>query len=222
MRGEVGRHLPADGDGVVEALVALDELLHRDRIGSLAAEDSQRVVEAGGIVGPHRVQGAGAAARFEDQREPDLLGERAGLGGAADRRRGGGRHPGLAQHLLHRRLVPAQPGRVHRRAGDGACLPDLSRRQNVGLDRGLEPVDPQLVLHPPDRVGHRLHVGDRTHLLVVVHPALELIIHRVEGVLADTDHCRAGLGQRAREVALVGGEERLDEHDVHAWNATRA
>ena len=220
MRCEVGRHLPADRDGVVEALVALDELLHGDRFGALAAEDSQRVVEADGVVGPHRVQGAGAAARLEDQREPDLLGERAGFGGAADRGRGGGRYPRLAQHLLHRRLVPAQPGRPHRRARDRARLADLRRRHGVRLDRGLEPVHPQLVLHPADRRRHGLDVSDRTHLLVVVQPALQLAVKRAGGILADADHGRPGAGQRAGEVPLVVWEERLNEDHVHGKSLT--
>ena len=222
VRDEVHRHLPADRDGVVEALVALDELLHGDRLDALAAEDAQGMLQAGGIVGPHRVQGAGAAARLEDHRVAHLLGERADLGGAARRGRGGRRHAGLAQRLLHRRLVPAQPGGAYRRAGDRAGLPDLCGGHGVRLDRGLEPVHPQLVLHPADRGRHRPDVGDRPHLLVVVQPAPQLAVQCVGGILADADHRRTGPGQRAGEVALAGGEERLDEHDVHDRMLARA
>ena len=111
MRREVQCDLPVDRDGVVETLVALDELLHGDRLDALTAEDSQGMLEAGGILGPHRVRCAGAAARLEDQREAHLLGESECLGSAAHRGRGGCGYPRLAQYLLHRRLVPAQPRR---------------------------------------------------------------------------------------------------------------
>src|SRR5580704_17727847 len=131
------------------------------------------------------------------------------------RRRG---HPRRAQRLLHRRLVPAQPGGVHGRARDRARFPHLRRGHGVRLDGGLEPVHPQLVLDPAHRAGHRLDVGNRGHLLVVVQPALELIVEAVDGVLADPDHGRAGLGQSPRELPLVGREERFHEDDVHVWN----
>ena len=97
---------------------------------------------------------------------------------AGHRGRSRGRHARRAQRLLHRRLVPAQPGRMHRSPRDRARLAHLRGGHDVGLDRGLEPVHPQLVLHPADRAGHGLHVGDRRHLLVVVQPALQLIVER--------------------------------------------
>ena len=51
---------------------------------------------------------------------------------------------GGAQHLLHRRLVAAEEGRAHRGAGDAAGLAHVRRGHHVGLDRGLEPVDPTI------------------------------------------------------------------------------
>src|SRR5262249_55160347 len=84
----------------------------------------------------------------------------------------------------------------------------------------LEPVHPQLVLHPADRRRHGRHIGDGTHLLVVVQPALQLAVKRVGGILADADHGRPGPGQRAGEVPLVVREERLDEDHVHASHAS--
>src|SRR5258707_268065 len=77
--------------------MSLDELLHGDRLDALAAEDSQGVLQPGGILGAHRARCAGPAARLEDQREADLVGEREYLHGAARRGRGGGRYPRLAQ-----------------------------------------------------------------------------------------------------------------------------
>ena len=52
--------------------------------------------------------------------------------------------------------------------------------------------------------------------MVVRHPALELLVQRVGGVLADSDHRGADLGQPADEVALGRWKERLDEDDVHS------
>ena len=132
------------------------------------------------------------------------------------RGRGGCRYPRLAQCLLHRRLVPAQPRCPDRRARDTAGLPHPRCGQGVRLDRRLDPVDPQPVLHAAHLPGHRLGIGDRRHLLVVVQPALQLLVERLRGRLAQTYHRRAGLCQRAGEVTLAGGEERLDEDDVHA------
>jgi hypothetical protein len=105
--------------------------------------------------------------------------------------------------------------------GIAQAFADLRRGHGVRLDRRLEPVHPELVLHPADRAGHRLDVGDVRHPLVVVEPALELVVQRVERVLADPGHRRPRLGQRPGELPLAGGEERLDEDDVHAWNGNR-
>ena len=68
---------------------------------------------------------------------------------------------------------------------------------------------------------HRLDIGDRRHLLVVTQPALHLLVQHLCWRLAETYHRRADLGQRADEVALAGGEARLDEDDVHVWHVNR-
>ena len=83
------------------------------------------------------------------------------------------------------------------------------------LDRRLEPIDPYLVLNPPDGVGHRSQIDDRRHLVVVRHPALELLVERVSGVLTNSDDRCADLGQPADKVALGRWKERLDKDDVH-------
>src|SRR5262249_37932483 len=82
---------------------------------------------------------------------------------------------------------------------------------------GLQPVHPQLVLHPADRGRHRRDVGDRPYLLIVVQPALQLAVQRIGGGLADAVHGRTGLRQRPGEMALIGREERLDEDHGHIW-----
>ena len=52
-------------------------------------------------------------------------------------------------------------------------------------------------------------------MVVVRHPALELLVERVGGVLANPDDRCADLGQPADKVALGRWKERLDEDDVH-------
>jgi hypothetical protein len=89
-------------------------------------------------------------------------------------------------------------------------------RKYVRLDGRLQPVDPEAVLHPPHRLRHRLDVGHRPDLLVVVHPAPQVVVHGVERVLADAHDRRADLRQAAHELTLVAREEGLDEDDVHA------
>jgi hypothetical protein len=86
----------------------------------------------------------------------------------------------------------------------------------VGLDRGLEPVDPELALHPADDLGHVPDVGDRGHLLVVVHPAPQAGGLGAARERAYAHDRRADLRQAAHELTLVAGEEGLDEDDVHA------
>src|SRR5262249_56794705 len=73
--GVVGRKnrgtcAPADGHGVVEALVALDELLHGSASSAADAERGHRLLELGGTVDPGGSRGARRVARLEDQREP--------------------------------------------------------------------------------------------------------------------------------------------------------
>ena len=53
-----------------------------------------------------------------------------------------------------------------------------------------------LVLDPPDRVGHRADVGDVGDLVVVRHPAPELVVEGSSRRLADADHLGADLRQR--------------------------
>ena len=208
--------LPAiDRERVVEALVALDELLDRDRGGALGPERLERAVQRLAAVHPHGPLGAGGGARLEDEREAHVLGEGVGLGGAVHGRRRRGRHPRLAQRLLHRRLVPAQPGRPHRRPGDAAGLTHLGDRQGVGLDRGLQPVHPLARLDAAHGAEQRRLVRHRADLLVPVEPVLQLAVERVERPLADARDARPRGAQGAHELALVGREPGLDQDDVH-------
>ena len=59
MRHEIEGRLPVDRDGVVEAFVAFDELLHGDRLDALPAKGAQRDIEVGAVVDPGGVHCAG-------------------------------------------------------------------------------------------------------------------------------------------------------------------
>ena len=106
----------------------------------MGAEDGERVGQLGVGVDPHGVLGAGTG-RLEDQRVADRGCEGPHLVGVVGCGRGGRRHARLTERLLHRGLVAAQPGRVHRRAGDAGGLADLRSRHGVRLHRRLEAVD---------------------------------------------------------------------------------
>ena len=164
---EVVRRPAVDRQGVVEALVALDELLDRHRGRSFGPEHLQGGVQLGVVVDPAGAGRAGRRTWLDDQRVADGGRERVGLVGRVHRRRRRGRDAGRAQRLLHGRLVPAQPGRTPRGARNPTCLPHLGRGQDVRLDRRLQPVDPDLVLDPADRVVQGPDVGDRADLVVV-------------------------------------------------------
>ena len=196
--------------------MALDELLDRDIRRSTRAKLGERAVELGIQVHPARARRAGGGARLEDERVPHRRGERADLGRAACRRGLRGRDAGVAQRLLHRRLVPAQVGGPHRRPGDAARLARLRGGHGVCLDRQLEGVDPHLALCEPDRIDERADIGDVADLLVVEHPVLQVRVEIVEGALPDPDDGRARCGKPAHELALIQWKRRLDEDDIHA------
>jgi hypothetical protein len=211
---ELVRHLPADGDGVEEAFVALDELLDRHR-GALAhASLGERSLELGVAVHPAGARGAGTVARLDDQGVAHPLCEGEALGHGVDARRlstGNARAP---EELLHRRLVPAQVGGLDRGAGDAAGLAHPCHVHHVGLDSRLEPVDPAAALEIAHRLDHRLLVHHRTYLLEVGQNMLQ-ITQRVGRVLADGAHARTDIGESLQELTLVERERRLDEDDVH-------
>ena len=147
-----------------------------------AASSSRVVVDPGGV------ERAGAGARLEDQRVADRrrrtraprrrwsTAVEAAVGTPAAR--SASFIDGLSRHSHAVRTdVP----------GDRAVLPDLRGGHGVRLDRRLEPVDPDLVLDPADGVGHHADVDDGRDLVVVRHPALELV---VEPVRRATRRCR--------------------------------
>src|SRR6185312_12645648 len=211
---EVQPRLAVHRQRVIEALVALDELLDRDRVG--VAERAQRGAELVPGVDLGGVQRAGTGTRLEDQRVADRVGERVDLVHVRGGRGGRGRHAHLPQRLLHRRLVPAQPGRPDAGAGDRAGLPYLRHRQRVRLDRCLQPVHPHPGLHPADEVGQVADVGHVVDLVILGQASAQLVVQPLTRPLADADDVRAGPGQRAGEVPLGGRERRLHEHHVHA------
>ena len=216
------RHVAVDGDRVVEALVALDELLDRDLGAVVDTAASDRPVELGGRVDARGARRAGAGGRLDDEREADLGDERADVVAGAPPVERGARHPGGAQRLLHRRLVAAQIGGAHARARDAARLSHVRRGHDVRLDRRLQPIDPHHPLDDLHGVVQLALVGDRADLLVVRQPALDVVVEPVLGSLADADHRRPRLGEGAGELLLVVGEARLEEDHVHVGNDVMA
>ena len=184
----------ADRDRVVEALVALDELLDGDRGAAVEPLVDDRALELAVVVDPLRAGGAGAGARLEDERVADVGGEHPQLLRARDAARLGAGDVGLAQRLLHRRLVAAEKGGLDGGAGDAGRLADLRRRQDVGLDRRLQAVHPGGRLDAPHRLEHGGLVHDRADLLVADHPAAQLLVDRLPGALADAGDPRADGG----------------------------
>ena len=215
VRDEVQARRPVDRQRVVEALVPLDELLDRDRVGggrrwASAASSSARLLD------PDRVERTGRRARLEDQRVADGVGEVVHLAGARRGRGGRGRHADGPQHLLHRRLVAAQPGRPARGAGDRARLAHVGDRQRVRLDGRLEPVDPHLALRPAHRVGAaRARRSPRRRGSSAAASCAAARRARPPDDSPMPIDGRADLGERADEVPLGRREVGRHEHHVH-------
>ena len=179
----------------------------------------QRLLELVVAVDADRALGAGARARLEDERVALALGEGARLGGRVDGGAGSRGHPGLAQRLLHRRLVAAQPRRAHARAGDAAHLAHLRCRHRVRLDGRLERVDPDLVLEVADRLDHLVDVRHRPDAVVAAQRAEHVVAEVGLVGLADAVDVRPHRGERVHEATLVRRERRLHEDDVHLADA---
>ena len=217
VRDEVVGGVAVDADGVVEALVTFDELLDGDVRWRPTAPSSASARSSSASESTRLVPDApGGGAGFEDDRVADRGDEVAHLRRAGRARRLRRLDPDGAQRLLHRRLVPAQIRRAHRRPRDAARLASVRGRHRVRLDRQLERVDPHLALREAHRLDERTDVGDVRDLLVVEHPAAQVAVEPVGRTLADADHVGAGLRETADEFALVRRKCRLDEDDVHA------
>src|SRR3954453_10148780 len=215
VRHEVERCISVDRQSVVEPLVAIHELLDRDRGDALAAEHRQRRVELLPVVDAGGVQRSGSGARLQDDRKPHRLDECTYVFSVVSPGRGSGRYSGRTKRFLHRRFVAAQPCRAQGGPGNGAALPHLGRRECVRLDGRLQAVYPEPVLQPAHRVCHHTHVDHVRNLVVVRHPAPQLVVQVLLRGLADADHLGADLGQGAYELALVLREARLDEDHSH-------
>ena len=151
-----------DGDGVVEALVALDELLDGDRRDLLRAEVDQRRGRARPSSRPATVSWAPAPARgLRISGKPTASANAqtsSALSAAVDAAvgtpawRSASFIDGLSRHSqVVRTEVPGMP--VASRTWAAAIL-----WASIGR---LEPVDPDLVLRPPDGLVMRVDVGDR-------------------------------------------------------------
>ena len=215
VRGELHGHGAVDADRVVEALVALDELLDGDLGTVVDAAAGDGLGQLVGCVDPFGTGRSGPGRRLEHQREPDLRREPPDVVAGAGRRRRRAADAGLAQHVLHRRLVAAEEGRALRRAGDAARLAHPRRGHHVGLDRGLQPVDLDVLLQPAHDVVQAALVDDGGHLLVVAEPPGDVAVEPVLRSLADADDGGPDVVEGAGELLLVVREARLDQHHVH-------
>ena len=216
MRDEIDGDLAVDRDRVVEPLVPVDELLDGDLGAVIDAATGDRLVELVGSVDPLGAGCAGPGGGLEDDREPDLGGEVAHVLTAARPYRAGARNSGGAQGLLHRRLVAAQVGRVHRRPRNVTRLPSAGGGHHVRFDRRFQAIHPQPSLHSAHNVDEAAFIDDGRHLLVVREPALDVVAEPVGGPLADADHRGTDVVQSAHELLLVVREARLDEENVHS------
>ena len=148
-------------DRVVEALVALDELLDGDLGAVVDAAAGDRLVQLVGAVDPLGARRPGAGGRLEDEREADLGGEVAGRRRRTGAGRRGAADAGGAQHVLHRRLVAAEEGGAHRRPRDAARLAHAGGGHHVGLDRRLQRSTLEVLLHPAHDLVQAALVDDR-------------------------------------------------------------
>ncbi len=207
--------LAVRGQGVVEALVPLDVLLDRGRGAVIHPRRGDGVLELVGVVHLVGTGGTRRVVRLQDDGVADLLGELADL---FRRGRAGGlgaRHVGLAQYILHRRLVAAEEGRADGGARDLARLAHARERHHVRLDGALEPVDPGPLLEPANGGLQRGLVHDGRHLLVVAEPALQVSGKPLDGRLPDRDDVCADFAQRTHELTLILGKGRFEEDDTH-------
>ena len=150
VRDEVVSHFTVDGDGVVEALVALDELLDRHARTLIHSHLVERSVELGVVIRASGAGSTGRARRFDDDGIAHGRDEVANLrtGAAAHRLRAS--NAALAKDLFHRGLVAAQEGCLRGRPRDRARFPHMGGRQDMSLDRRFEPIDGELRLKPSE------------------------------------------------------------------------
>src|SRR5262249_8779661 len=124
-------------------------------------------------------------------------------------------NPGGAQGVLHRRLVAAEERGSLGGAGNVAGLAYACGREDVRLDRGFDTVDLRSALEPADLLEQGGLVAHRADLLVMRETVPQVLAQRVLRALADADDRGAGVREPAHELALVRGEARLHENDVH-------
>ena len=218
VRDEVVHHLAVDRDRVVEALVALDELLDGDR---------SAVVDAGGTRSPRPARSASSARCVPDAPaasrglritgKPTCGGERLDLGRPTTRRsrpRRARRPPAAppsspACRGRGTRCATDVPGIVH---ASRTCAAAMMWASTVASRRSTQ----TRVLDPAHGVEQGALVDDGVHLLVV-QPwrAFSSSSSQSTGRSPMPITRRADLGQGAHELPLVGREGRLEEDDVH-------
>ena len=211
-----------DGDRVVEALVALDELFGGGGKPAVDPGFDDRMLQLGVVVDAIGARGARRVSGFEDDRVAHAFDESFDICNRGNPVRDRAGQTGLAQGFLHRRFVAAEKRAPHARARDPALLTHVRGGQDVGLDRRLEPVDPTHLLAASHGPKQRFFVDYRADLLVVVHVSLEFGIERLDGRFPDAGDARARGGQTANEFALVTGKGRFDKNNVHHETSTAA
>ena len=208
VRGPVVDDVAVDGDGVVEALVALDELLDGDRSRAVAPNDAERVRELGVVVDPGRALRAGAGPRLEDQRVADASGELARLVGGVDGGGGGGRarRPGAAppsSTACRGRARWCAPTCRGCRVASRTCAAAIVWASTVASSR----VDPDVLLEAAHRLDHLVDVRSPTRPGSSRFMAPRSSSPRwPSSRLADADDVGPDRRERGDEALLVRGE----------------
>ena len=143
VRDELVHDVAADRDRVVEALVALDELLDGDRGAAVEPLVDDGALELAVVVDPLRAGGAGAGARLEDDRVADLGGEhRAAPAGSRRRATGRTETPASRSASFIAGLSRQRKAVCTVVPGIPAASRTFAAGQDVGLDGRLQAIHP--------------------------------------------------------------------------------
>jgi hypothetical protein len=198
-------HAAVAGEGVPEALVAADELLHHDlargRHAGLAGGGDERVQ----VVGAPGPGGAGRGERLEDDGEPTRLTNALASSSVPTSADCAQRIPRAWRCCFILYLSRTSSVCSTRHAGDAGAA-----RASAAGNISASTVDSSLWTHGPRRwmlrtaFGDRVDAGGAADLLVASTASPELRVERGERRRADARDDGADLFERADELPLVG------------------